>query len=266
MEINFVKIYNDKITVSHWDDEEEIWKENNISEIDVSFYRLFRHIVYFDRNLTIKGFLEQLKPYKEIIDNVFISSSGGFKLDNYLNNLDKNPDEESNLSYIEFYRSVEIWDDELSEYCAYHGIVEGEKMTYSLSFTEIKNFKHLFFKLNTDYEIYDYNKKEKINKPILSCKKDFTFYEVIEGFIYELTFFGTPDDQKEKEKEIFDEVEKIKSGEIKTSPIEELILKTLEEDLENAISSESYEEADKLKKEIKEYKDKLNSKKDKNER
>lgn len=262
MEIQYIKIYNDKIAINHWIEEEELWKEEDFKYLDIPFCKLFRHVVYFDINLTIKGFMEQLRPYKDTIDKVFISSSGGFKLDFYYDNLDKNPDEKSNLSSIEFYRAVEIWDDELSEYCSFHGKAEGEEMTYSLSFSEIKNWKHLPFILNTDYEIHNYN-KEKINKPVISCKKDFSFYEVIDGFIYELTFFGSPEDQQEKKNEVYDISDKIKSGEIKTRPIEELILENLEEDLEEAISKEDYEEAKKIKKEIKEYKDKLNSKKEK---
>jgi hypothetical protein len=259
MEIRHVKFFNNQIAVSYWDKDKEIWKEESISKLKINFLSLLRTNVFFDSKLTINGFMNQLETYSDIIDSTFEASSRGYKLEFYLKNMRENDltDECLDLSSVEFYRAVEIWDDDISEYCSFHAKSKNDKLNYSLTFSPIKNWKHLPFKLNTEYAIYNYDKKESVNIPMISSNKYYTLYEILDSFIFELTYHGSPEEQAERNDELLDTCSKIEKGEMKMYSLDEIYLDHLEEELDELIHKEDYEEAKKIKKEIEELKIKI---------
>lgn len=101
---------------------------------------------------------------------------------------------------------------------------KGKDSTYSLSFWKLENFLDLPVKL---YPIKSYTddyteKPHSKSSNIKEFNIVYTLFEFITSFIYELSFYGTPEDRDKKGDELKENVEKIKSGEMKTYPYEDL--------------------------------------------
>jgi hypothetical protein len=250
MDIEKVKFYNNKITINHWVEEDENWEEDSIKDLEVTISELLRSPVEFSEDLTIYGFMKQLEPFVDEIDELFVSSSLGYSLKKYLDVLDKKTKKDDfvdNINFVEFYWSAEIYDDEFTEYCSFHGIGLEDEISYGLDFSPIYKWCHLPFVLNTDYEIYNLYKN---NEPIMILKKDFTVYNLLDGFIYELTFNGSPDEQLEEFEKILSEIEDIKEHPEEYATFDELKLEQLELKLKKCIENEDYETAQEIKEEI----------------
>lgn len=259
---DYIKFYNDDIIIFLWDENEEEWIEESLHESDISINRLLRNIIVFDKELTVKGFLRQLYPYINDIEHIFESSLYGMKLKPFYDIIDfendQNDDDE--IDYIEVYWRAEIWDDELVEYISYHGIPNEnseESIPISLMLTKLSEYQNCKIKIDNSYDIIYMNNEKGINC-ILSTTKEMTLFQLLDGFLFELTYTGYPEEQERKSKEILKEVEKIEENDIGEYGIDDLQLEIKQEQLNEAIKNEQYEKAQKIKKEI----DKLKNKKE----
>lgn len=239
----YLTFYNNKITISLWNPEMEKWEEIVIKPEEYSISFFLNYVVKFDSKLTIKGFMKQLKPFKYEIDLIFESFSLGHNLDLYYENMEEKSEiVNDDIAYIEFFRIIELEDNEINESNTFQAISKCGDLPYSLRLYQIKNYKNKPFILNTGYEIIDYNKNGEI---IVSGNKDFTLYELLSGFIYEITYSGSPENQ------ILETENLIESGELELYSLNELKLDKLREELDKSIIDEDYEKASYLKKEIK---------------
>jgi hypothetical protein len=185
-----IKFYNNQITIEIWDEEDEKWIETPIEEIDTSFNRYMRCLVEFDENLTVKGFMEQLKPYSKLIDETFIGSSYGCKLEPYYQNMEEEPTDEDPVTKIEFYWSAETFQNNFSEYVSFHGYKDNQitednpiGVPYSLAISPIKDWQNAKMVLNSEYKVYaiDDIKVDENNQwiPVIDATKDYTLYDII---------------------------------------------------------------------------------------
>jgi len=255
---NTIKFYNNKITVELWDDDDEKWHETSIKELPISFNRYLRQEVEFDENLTVKGFMNQLKPYKSEIEGTFEASTYGYKLQPYYDNIDLGPEEgQDDIEEIEFYWAAELWDS-IIEYTSFHGYKNKKDIPYSLCISPIKDWQNAKLILNKEYKVYNLNLKiDAYKDPILSTKKEFTLYQLLDCFLFELSYHGYPENQKEFAKTLEETSESINKGELKTIPFEKVLLELKEQELEEFIKAEDYEKAEEIRIEIENLKNNI---------
>jgi hypothetical protein len=89
--------------------------------------------------------------------------------------------------------------------------VKGDRIHWGLDFTAIKDMLDLPIRLNSEFKIieeWDRGKKMDELKTLIDCNRDFSFHEVVEGIMWELSFYGSDEERMEKK----DEVMAIKAG------------------------------------------------------
>jgi hypothetical protein len=271
--MDYIKFYPEQIVVNNWNDDLEEWEEIPLNESGHSLSYYFRYLVIFDENLTVENFLRHLIPETLVLNTVFQSYLGGCPLEPFFQELEQEASEEPNedIEYVEFYWATEIYDNEFDEYCSYHGIgkpdEEGFRTNWSFSFSPLSNWKHHRLVLNHEYVIEQYHfqgegwdTKYQGKNTLFKGKKEFTLWDILSAFFFEISFFGSPENRDEKAAEIEQISEEYENGNMETITLEEVILEEMEKDLQTFIESEDYEEAEALKNQIKEYKTKHNLK------
>jgi len=91
----------------------------------------------------------------------------------------------------------------------------GQRIKWGIDFTLLEDLLGLPVKLNTEFKVYEeWTREMGKNHPplLLDVHRDMTLQEVLTGIFWELSFYGTPDNKKEKKSEIMsimDEIDKI---------------------------------------------------------
>lgn len=247
------------IELNIWNDELDEPKYI-IEEFDVNDINKYKIVSYLDKKIKIDdGYT--LRDYFKVFKNFDgLALLDGFIYD-YLEYIDKCPIENcinDDINYIELYKvcEVEKWEKDriMDVYCSVHGINKNDKECeyYSLSFIKLEELLDTPIKLIdgkckivTSY--CDYSDDNKIENDMEIFNKNFNFkshvtlYDFMKSIIWELSFYGTPEETEEKSnelKEIMDEVEDdIKSGKI--NEYEELKDFNLAEELVNKNKKEN---------------------------
>ena len=267
--MDYIKFYNDRVVVNIWNENYEKWEEVKLSFIEKPISRYLRYLVMFDENLTVENFLRHLKTDMKNLNTIFKSSMGGFPLDPFFDELDKDSTDELNdeIDCVEFYWATEIYENDFSEYCSYHGPGKpddkGDVINWSFGFSPLQNWKHHIIKLNHEYVIDKYNfdgpKWDSVYKGreiLFKGEKEFTLYDILDGFFFELSFYGSPENRDEKSKDLERVHDAYENGELELVEFD-YKLEMMEQELKSFISEEKFEEADELKKLIEKYKEKL---------
>lgn len=250
------------------------------------FERYYGSVVKFSDDLTIEGFIKALRPFFEKIDSHFIAFSGGFLLEKYYEQMllpAEDDKENDKISHVEMHWNAEVneWDDDVhsihhSDFHLngdYSGIPkEKDDPYYSFSLSNINNWKHYNFKLNTEVKCYHFSSERLLdeNGEIPKCfvsNMEWTLFELLRHFINELTFHGYPESTSSMREELSERSEEIKKAidegeELQGTSLSEFMLELYEKDLEEAGKIENYEgmkkiqeKIDKLKEEIKKEKE-----------
>lgn len=242
MDIQKIIFYNDKIVASIWSDTFERWEEINIDETGFDLPRFFKSTVEFAPDLTVRNFILNLSNYEDIINKCFEGSSLGFSIFDYIKVMEK-PAKNTDIKKVEFYWASEITsDNEFYLYCSYHGRDENNQC-FGLDINPINNWADCIFVLNKEFQIItmeDIKNQTWQNNP--KYINEYTLYELLDGFIYNLTFYGNPQNQEDFIEEINSNIEQFD------------IVGILEGDLQKSIEEEDYEKANEIKKEIEKIK------------
>jgi len=82
---------------------------------------------------------------------------------------------------------------------------KGDRIRWGLDFTAIKEMLDLPIRLNSEFKIIEeWNTGKEISelKTFVDCNRDFTFHEVVEGIMWELSFYGSDEERMEKKDEV----------------------------------------------------------------
>jgi hypothetical protein len=82
---------------------------------------------------------------------------------------------------------------------------KGTRIQWGLDFTSLDSILGLPIKLNTKFEIQEEwarGKKIEELKMFVSCDREYTLHEAIEGIMWELSFYGSDENRMEKKEEI----------------------------------------------------------------
>jgi len=128
------------------------------------------------------------------------------------------------------------------------GRYKDENTHYGIEFTPLKDYLDTPMKLLDGIitktipilkEIKEAKKKKRHSDYTYDYKKEevrvyYTLFEFITSFIYEISFFGTPERRDKKNKELLEQIDDVKSGKAKTYPL----------DLDKLINDESEEDTE----------------------
>lgn len=188
-------------------------------------------------NFTFGDFWKFISKDVDFYQKVFNQTIGGFDLRLYVNEaLSLTEDHEDNLSFIEVshYLNIDDWMNYKPEWkiesdysTSIFGISKTDDNTYSIGLTSLSKISHIDIKINKSLMVYKSIYKEKIKnterEEMELGEMNFTVYDLINTILYEVSFYGTPEGRDKFEKDLLDSVEKIRTGKMKTFPLDENI-------------------------------------------
>jgi hypothetical protein len=286
--MHLIKFYKDKITTFVFEELKGDFVETDINELCLPLNRHLSKFVDFDDNFTVKDFMNHLNNNKKDIENIFTSYMNNVSLEELYKEIleEQTNDYFDDINEIEIVWETEIFKDkEIKEYfiherVSYIGVnfsegdAEEDIYIKSMNFIPMRNWKDLPISINRfiTYQEINYNEKtDKFLKPKnkLSGIKSMNLFQLISGFLSELTIYGSPKTQLEISKKINSKIEEMKdSGKESfefSIPFDELetdefksknSTKLLELELKKAIEEEDYIRAKKIKEKLDEFKNK----------
>jgi len=266
---------NGAIFVETWDSDSQSYTTEPLGEDGIRWS--YNDEVEFDKELTIEGFMNALEPHFEVIDEHFAAYNRGFKSRHYYEQMQKpgDDDSEEDITHIEFYWSYELQeyvnyrtgkkDSNLEVYASFHGKGKND-INYSFSMSPINNWKHYLFKLNTNIKCVKFNRDEKSGladwTTVFETTKPFTLYEILQYFLFEITFYG----YTETIEEVADKLSKISDGIVGggmgfvIEDINKWEIDTLKKELKGAEESDDFESAIRIRDRIKFLEEKIKNK------
>lgn len=260
---------NGKLLLEEFNENTQSNQRDKISVEDFEWF--YNTTVSFDDSLTVEGFIQALHPFFEKIDTQFIAYTRGYKLIEFYNQMllkkREFDDEEENVSHIEMYWGIDLfdWEDlvhseqhsDFNIFGSFRGVSKKEEDGFfGFSLIEINEWKHYKFVLNENVECFQQGNENEY-KSLFKSKKTWTLHDIISNFVYELTFYGYPSDAENIRLELGERAINIESGEVDLIPFEKIQLEWLEKDLEEARKIENYEGMKKIQDKINELKKKL---------
>jgi hypothetical protein len=227
--------------------------------------RFYDCSVQFDKSLTVEGFMNALKPFFKKMDKQFYSFTRGYKLMHYYKQMIKPPEKESKnkseILFVELYWHAELWSkNDFNYYASIHGVTKDKNTKFGFSLSPINNWKHYPFRLNPNFTCLHINPKGKQKEipKLFSTKREFTLYDVIRYFFYELTYHGYTEHLIERRESLDKQIEEIKSGKTKMYTMEEVMLKVNKRFLKEALKAKDEKLVAKLTKKIEKLELKVN--------
>lgn len=257
-----IKIYKNKITNQEYNP-----KTEELEEIDVSADSLLNYLreeVVLAEGVTPRDLVEHLYPEYKTLDICFHSWNSGHSLKIFYDWMNSHKKSESfTLKQIEMTWRGEIENDgNIIVFADVYGS-DAVGTHFGLDLSPISDWKDLPLVLNEKiiYEAQEVQSDGKI-KNIVSLRgiKKWTLFDLISEFLYELTWYGNPENQmkiREETGEMIDQQLQFRDYEFE--PLPELskgarlmvMLKEKKSKLQEAVDEENYEAAVKLREEIK---------------
>ena len=196
------------------------WGDEEINDVsDVAFHYLSENIQFVDDVILKDVFLlidKNLDMFSAIFGN-WIEEYTALALSETEQELDRDMD------YLELYRVGEIDGEEFTMDFrpSFHGVgvvkedteynKKGEVVQWGISFTPTNELAHLPVKLSDKLAIYNTKTKETFN---YKCD-DYSLFDIIQGIIWELSFYGSPEKTKDVLDGLNNQMARIESGEEK---------------------------------------------------
>lgn len=221
-----IKIEKDKILFRGYE-----YKLQEIDNTDLPYH--LSCSIEFGEGVTLERLLNIVIENKDIFNIIFSSHMGGYLIDYYIDEFNKDADEDNEwvdeMSHCEVYgvfnhMVYKKGDEDNSIYYSFHG--KGKKpdeTSYGFMGSSLNNYKHLPIKVDKHIEfvkdtggrLHGKNAvtfEEKFQK-IHEGDFDITVFDFIGAILHEISFMGKPEDRK-KEFDKLDEISKrIDAGE-----------------------------------------------------
>ena len=193
---------------------------SSLSEVDIvnveDIINFLSENVELGESVTFKRIFEIISGNVDKFNHIFYSSLGGHPLEPYLQEIENNPTESMESDYLEVYWLCDRHDNELNISPSLHGISSKTSDSYAMDFVSLNNIKNYNLKINKDVEIFDYDKIQvDINDESLKTylgEKYFTLFDLYNAIFGEISFFGGPQDKKEKFHELEESIEEIENN------------------------------------------------------
>ena len=189
-----------------------IFKNNNSDGVEVDEELLPFYLsedVSFD-NITFERFFKLILRNTNVLDIVFYRSLGGLGINSF--EKDFNSDQTLNdmdIHHLEISWAADLYEEDFAFYTDFSGAPENPmEISYSLEFTSLSAYKHLPLHILNDFVLYGKNPSVEI----LKGKKSMTLYDAINAILYEISFFGNPNDRDESSNNLQEQIESIENG------------------------------------------------------
>ncbi len=221
--------------------------------------------VHFDKSLTVEGFITALKPFFAKIDKQFYSYTRGHKLNHFFKQMQKPAEKEPKVEFMILYAEL-YWHAELRGksdfhfYSSIHGVPKDKHTRFGFTLSPIINWKQYRLKLNPSFTCLHLDPKSKKGKipNLFKSEREFTLYDIIRYFFYELTYHGYTEYLIERRESLNKQIEEIKSRKTKMYTMEEVMLKVNKRFLKEALKAKDEKLVAKLTKKIEKLKLKVN--------
>jgi len=193
---------------------------------DRNLMRYLSDEVRLDKTVTFERLFNLMLEHKDIINLIYAQKTlGNYKIEWYTEEFDKeDEDDDDPLDYLEVYWNSEYskfedndLEDELSCYPSFHGVklnytdelqTEPFDMPFGIGFTPINQLKKYKVRIDTNVSYHDRiadTQDAKDRYPLLvKGKRDFSLFDLFEGILYEITYFGLPKDRNKQRDELIE--------------------------------------------------------------
>ncbi len=219
------------------------------TSLGIASYLTFN--VSIDEDVTVEDIMNFLYSCIETTDFIFDSSLGGYSFISFYNDMKTEEITEISISGIEVSHEIDfVTDDEdFFSIARFRGVADNFDL-YSVEFLPISSYKNLKVKLNKKYCVKKMiDDKELV---VLNTTKPFTLFEVIHSMLYEMSYYGEPQDREAALDEVAEAfgLEKENAGEMFRLKDRDTV-DNMKKDLQILIDQEKYEDAAKLRDKIK---------------
>jgi len=195
----------------------------NIVHID-DVVRYLSDNVELGESVIFKRLFEIVSSNLDKFNEIFYSALGGYPLLPYLQEIENNQTESIESEHLEIYWGCERYENELSIFPAFHGVLlkESELESHALDFVSLNNIKNHNIKLNKSVDIFNFEEKDEDLKRVYLGDKSFTLFDLYSAIFYEISFHGTPQDKKERFNELEESIKEAE-GNLESEDNEKLI-------------------------------------------
>ena len=170
--------------------------------------------VELSETLTIKRLFDIAALNVGAFNEIFYTSLGGYPIEPYLQEIENNQTDTTELDYLEVYWLCDRYDNELNICSSLHGVSYNDTDTYALDFVSLNNIKNQIIKLNKSVFIQEYN--EVINNIDIVDDSlgdmSFTLFDLYNAIFTEISFHGGPQDKKERFEDIQESILESEDG------------------------------------------------------
>ena len=175
--------------------------------------------VELGESVTFKRLFDIVSPNVDKFNEIFYSALGGFPLGPFLQEIENNPTEKFESDYLEIHWHCDTYENEFNIDSSLHGISLSTSDSYAMDFASLNNLKNYNVKLNKKVETFNYKNFKESNEENVDInslrtylgEKSFTLFELYTAIFYEISFFGGPQDKKEKLHELEESMEEVEN-------------------------------------------------------
>jgi len=256
----FIKSFNENI------------KNYESSEVTSDIKYHYNDIVEFGEDLTLEGLFNTLEPFVDILNDDFSADTRKWPLKPFFDSIKNDPKEKTEIKEVKFE-----WINECISYvdrktgkqkstlynslqmCGVGMNSKNEPEHYSLGFISLNDIKYAKLHAIKECSIEQYDSDTRERKIILEYEKDITLRELISTLLYEITFYGSPENMKQEEDHLKEMLKKsdeefaqmIEENSFeKSTVIEDFQIEMLKDELQEALDEENFEWAKRVKEKI----------------
>lgn len=205
--------------------------------------------VQIAEGVTVEDIMNILALNPESTDFIFDSSLGGHTFTSFYEEMKNEIPQDPTLSWMEIAHEIDPIseeDMELFSVARMRGVGKDREL-FSIEFSPVSSYKKMEVKLNENYIVRKIDASEK-ETTLLSCTKSFSLFEVIHAVLFEMSYYGGPEERTEVLGEVLESlgVDKIEAFKLSDKPD----IENLKKELQNAIDKEDYEEAARIRDKI----------------
>lgn len=232
----------------------------DIAKADQSILRYMTEVVVVDEDVTVEDLVRHMIDYQEDIEFAMQSSLGGYPIQPFLDEIVKETPPEDHLIYAEFCHEASLIDD-TTVFATRFGamgkdVIGGteEILAYTLELAPISAYKHLRIVLNRELAVTKTSEVEgkSVETVLYISQKEFTLQELLHAFLFEISYYGTPDMRSSALREVIQAVGQndvyLNSAQLEHLRNEEIA--KLEAELAESVKNEDYEKSAELRDKI----------------
>lgn len=234
--MNKVIIDKQKIYYATFKEDEKKWIKQDIARLENPFSWYLPYTVEIEKKVTVKDILLHLKRHENHVSLIFCGYLGDAKLDDFIREVNVEPDLDfkEKIELIEFYWNAELEplpeENGFGEFAIHNNpsirgvntiqagqseIDEDFDEEVDLSLVALRNYANDVVTVNSYVE---YATLEELTEPLPNVLMDgeikWTLFNLISTLLTEISFYGTPEDQKMVREDIIREEEEMVNAEV----------------------------------------------------